>query len=77
MGSDGYVTSHQTKFAMKIYLVPETEIIDALMDVQILAGSDWGVENEDPNNPGPGTGGDIGDNPPPPSANINSLWDEE
>lgn len=71
MGSDGYVTSHQTKFAMKIYLVPETEIIDALIDVQILAGSDWGVENEDPD--GPGMGGDDG----PPPVNMSSLWDEE
>ena len=56
---------------MKKYKTPETEIIDVELDINLLAGSTWGVENEDDN--GPGQGGDDG----PPPVNMNSLWDEE
>ncbi len=58
---------------MKEYAKPEIEIIGLDMMSYILGGSNWGVQDDDEDDPsGIGTGGDDG----PAPGNVSSLWDE-
>ena len=55
---------------MKVYTKPEIEVEELIQNISILAGSDWGVDNEGEG--GPEQGGDDGPTP----TNTISIWED-
>lgn len=58
---------------MKVYTKPEIEVIEQDMILPILAGSDWGTQNEGQGGPEQGEQG--GEDGPAPTNTI-SIWED-